>query len=307
MFNIRIINRFIIRRMLVLLLLINAGTVHAQLMHIGVLGSSSANGQGVPVDSSWRERLRKYYKETAFIDTLHRVAASTMCCYHGMPTGYVPPPNRPLPNISYNITRVLSRVPKPTHIIVNYPSNGYDTFSTAEVLHCLETIKNTANAEGVECFITSTQPREDPVYFGKYEKRLILKKLRDTIMQHFGPYAIDLWTELADPVTLKRKPQYALANDMLHLSPNGHYAVFNILLEKDILNISNIWNGSVDGSWLNPANWSRGVIPTTSQLVLIKAALHAPAISSNVQVKTLRCMSGSSLSVAPGGRLTISH
>jgi hypothetical protein len=299
--------KYLLSRLILFSSMLIVCQVNAQLMHIGVLGSSSANGQGVPVDSSWRERLRKYYKETTFIDTLHRVAASTMSCYHGMPTGYVPPPTRPLPNISYNITRVLTRYPKPTHIIVNYPSNGYDTFSTAEVLFCLETIKNAANAEGVQCFITSTQPREDPVYFGTYEKRLILKKLRDTIMQHFGPYAIDLWTELADPVTLKRKPQYALANDMLHLSSNGHYAVFNLLLEKDILNVTDTWIGRIDNNWQNPGNWSRNAVPFTNQLVLIKAAPHTPVISSYVQVKTVRCMSGSTLTIGSQGRLTISH
>jgi hypothetical protein len=274
---------------------------------LGVLGSSSANGTPyVPEDSAWRNLVKNYYRESGFIDTLHRIAASTMSCYHGMPTNYIPPPNRPLPNISYNITRLLTRTPQPTHIVVNYPSNGYDSMSTEEILFCLETIRNTANAQGVVCFIATTQPREDVNFFGSYEKRLILKKLRDTIMQHFGAYAIDLWTELADPVTLKRKPQYAYALDLLHLNSAGHRAVARIVQEKDIMNITNIWTGRISNAWEDPGNWSRGSLPTTSQLVVIKPGQYEVVINSDIHLKGLRA-EGGTLQLREGKRLDISN
>jgi hypothetical protein len=277
-----------------------------QFRRIGVLGSSSANGQNVPFDSAWAMQVKKYYKESGIIDTLHRVAASTMSCYHGMPTGYIPPPNRPLPNLSYNITRLLTRTPQPTHIVVNYPSNGYDSLSTEEVLFCLETIKNTANALGVVCFIATTQPREDPNYFNTYEKRLVLKKLRDTIMQHFGDYAIDFWTELADPITLKRKPEYAYTLDLLHLNSAGHTALAQIVEEKDIMNITNTWTGMADNVWENPANWSRGTPPTNGQLIVIKPGPNDPLINSNINLKSLR-LKGGSVIVKEGIRVQISN
>ncbi|RYY19902.1 MAG: hypothetical protein EOO04_21065, partial [Chitinophagaceae bacterium] len=109
-----------------------------QVRRIGVLGSSTANGQGVPFDSSWVQKMRFHYRERALIDTVHKIAASTLDCYSGMPTGYVPPPGRNSPNTSYNITRLMTRTPVPTTVIVNYPTTNFDTFSDQEILFCLD-------------------------------------------------------------------------------------------------------------------------------------------------------------------------
>jgi hypothetical protein len=270
----------------------------------GVQGSSSANGFGVPVDSAWAVRLKKYYKDAGIIDTLHRVSASTMSCYHGMPTGYTPPPNRPLPNISYNITRLMTRLPRPSHVIINYPSNGYDSFSTAEILYCLDSIKRKAEADGAICFISTTQPREDS-YYNTYEKRLILKKLRDTIMIHFAPHALDFWTVLTDPVTLKRKTVYALPTDLLHLNSAGHAALFEEVVKADIMNVVQTWTGTISNAWEDPANWNKGIVPGPLHIALIRAGTPPAVISSNVTIKRLELEPGADLQVNNGFQLHI--
>jgi hypothetical protein len=142
-------------------------------------------------------------------------------------------------------------------VIVNYPSNGYDSFSTEEILACFETIKSAANAAGALCYIASTQPREDYNHFWTIEKRQILKNLHETIMNHFGPFAIDFWTDLADPVTLKRKPQYALANDLIHINSAGHKVLFENVVEKNIfapIAVVPLHIGELEASWNKAAD-----------------------------------------------------
>src|SRR4030095_1980287 len=80
---------------------------------IAVIGSSSAFGYGVPIDSSWANRVKAYYKAAGIIDTLYNIAVSSTDCYTGMPTGYVPPAGRNLPDPLHNITKALSFIPKP--------------------------------------------------------------------------------------------------------------------------------------------------------------------------------------------------
>lgn len=204
----------------------------AQNDRIAVMGSSTAAGTGVPVDSAWRSRIKKHYQDLNIIDTLYNLAQSGADCYMGMPTGYVPPAGRPLPNPNINITRALSFVPKPTVVIVNFPSNGYDTYSYEEILFCLQTIKNTANAEGVDCYITSSQPRDD--FSPAARERL--KIVRDSIVNRFGDRAIDFHPFITDPNTLGILALYALG-DAIHLNSAGHALLAQKVLEKDIFGL----------------------------------------------------------------------
>lgn len=203
---------------------------YGQIGRLAVQGSSTANGFGIPEDSSFAGRLKKHYMALGRIDTLHKVAASSLTCYEGMPTGYVPPAGRPAPNVSYNITRVLSRTPKPTIVIVNYPSNGYDYMTVEEVVQCLKTIKNTAESQGVRCFITTTQPRDG---FSPTEREK-LRVIRDSIMVQFGDSAIDFWTPVVNPATNTIRTEYAYG-DGIHLNALGHKILFDQVVAKNLL------------------------------------------------------------------------
>lgn len=204
---------------------------YAQLDHLAVQGSSTAFGYGVPEDSSFTGRLKKYYKGLGLIDTLHRVATLSLTCYAGMPTSYVPPSGRPAPDPTFNIDRTLSRLPKPTILIVNYPSNGYDYMTTQEVLFCLQTIKQTAESQGVRCFVTTTHPRDG---FSTSEREK-LRVMRDSIMLRFGTSAIDFWTPLVNPATNTIKTEYSLG-DGVHINAAGHQVLFEQVVAKNVFN-----------------------------------------------------------------------
>lgn len=220
------------KKIILLLAVFAALNAESQVRRIGVLGSSSANGQGVPTDSAWAMKLKKYYLGLNLIDTLHRIAASTYDCYSGMPTGYIPPPGRNSPNISYNITRLMTRTPMPTTIIVSYPNTNYNIFSDQEILFCLDSIKKYANAMGAVCFIATTQPRDNYDDAG----RARLKYLNELIKNYFGYYAIDFFTPLNNPANNRLRPEYALG-DGVHINSRGHEVLFQQVLAKNIFNI----------------------------------------------------------------------
>ena len=205
------------------LLLGSAINGFSQNKRICVMGSSSAWGyftvdgtQLYPRDSAWAFKLKKHFKDLHVIDTLFNIAANSSSCYDGMPSSYIPPPGRNQPYIGFNITKAVCLLPKPDVIIVNYPTNQYDYLSKEEILFCLQTIKDSANAAGIRCFITTTQPRDN---FSVTERQK-LKELRDMILQRFGPYAIDFWTDVTVPVNMMN-PLFNLG-DNVHLNPAAH-------------------------------------------------------------------------------------
>ncbi|RYY63965.1 MAG: T9SS type A sorting domain-containing protein, partial [Chitinophagaceae bacterium] len=97
---------------------------------------------------------------------------------------------------------------------------------------CLQTIKDSANASGIRCFITTTQPRDN---FSESERQK-LKELRDLIIQRFGPYAIDFWTDVTVPVNLMN-PLYNLG-DKIHLTPTAHTLLKNRAVNANIFFIA---------------------------------------------------------------------
>jgi hypothetical protein len=204
----------------------------AQVRRLGVLGSSTANGQGVPFDSSWVQLAGAYYRSSGIIDTIHKVAASTYDCYSGMPTGYVPPTGRNPPNASYNITRLMTRTPRVSTVIVNYPTTNFNIFSDAEILFCLDSIRKYANLMGARCYIATTQPRDNFDSAG----RARLKNLNNTIRNYFGDSAIDFFTVLNNPANNKIRPEFALG-DGVHVNSKGHAMLFRQVLNKNIFNI----------------------------------------------------------------------
>lgn len=204
---------------------------------IAVIGSSSVVGyfppsSGYTKDSAWVYKLKKYYKDLGIIDTLFNLGQSSTDCFEGMPSSYVPPAgfNYRMPNPNINITKAINMVPKPDVIIVSYPSNNYDWISNEQVISCLQIIKDSANAKNISCYITSTQPRNT---FSPSE-RLKLKNLRNMIMDHFGQFAIDFFTNIAEEPTLNIKPEYNIG-DGIHLTPSGHTILKDRVLEKNIL------------------------------------------------------------------------
>ena len=196
------------------------------------MGSSTSYGyfpDGTSRDSSWTFKVNKYYKQAAIIDSIYNIAASGKDCYTGMPTSYIPPPGRNLPDPLYNISRVLNFSPKPDILIVNFPSNNYEWLSNEEILFCLRTIRDSAVANNIRCFVTTTQPRE----YSQFFEREKLKDLKSLIEAEFGVYSIDFWTDITLDPPIIIKPQFS-AGDGIHLNPAGHTMLANIVIQKNI-------------------------------------------------------------------------
>ncbi len=207
---------------------------------ICVIGSSTAWGYFrdpnppynplYPRDSAWTFKLSKYYQDLGLIDTLFNIASIGTDPYTGMPSSYTPPAQRNLPDGRYNITKAVNLVPKPDVIIINYPSNNFDWQTDQEILFCLQTIKDSANANGIQCYITTTQPRNT---FSTSERQK-LKYLRDIILNRFGQYAIDFFTDIVEEPSLNILPAYSLG-DGIHTNPEGQTVLEQKVLDKNIL------------------------------------------------------------------------
>ncbi|MCB1317814.1 MAG: SGNH/GDSL hydrolase family protein, partial [Leptospiraceae bacterium] len=123
---------------------------------IVVLGSSTAAGTGPSSpDSAWVNRFRKTVQEhdsTAYVVNL---AVGGFTTYNVMPTGFVPPANRPSPNPNNNITKALSY--HPTAIVINLPSNdAANNYTVAEQLANYDTLLAQVPAD-IPVWITTTQ------------------------------------------------------------------------------------------------------------------------------------------------------
>ncbi|HSC54178.1 MAG TPA: T9SS type A sorting domain-containing protein [Phnomibacter sp.] len=201
------------------------------LKRIGVIGSSTSAGYfggQTSLDSSYVNRLKKYYKQLNVIDTIYNIAQLSRTVYEGMPTGYIPPEGRPEPNPEVNITTMLNK--KPNVVIVNFPSNGYSSYSVEEVITALQVIYDTCVGRGVPCFITTTQPRED---FSPAEK-LRLFALKDSILNRFGNRAINFYDGMTTSDSLKILPEYNFG-DKVHYNPLGHERLFQKVVAANII------------------------------------------------------------------------
>jgi len=185
-------------------------------------------------DSSWVNRLNYYYVHSGVSMELHNLAVSGHNCYQGMPSWYTPPAGRDYPLVNENVTKAISF--NPEVVIVNYPSNNFNSYSISEILNCLQMMKDAANASGKTCYITTSQPRMDGS-FPDLTSRTKLKVIRDSIMQRFGNYAIDFFTDLADPVTYQILPAYSYG-DGIHCNDRGHALLFEKVKAKNIFGLS---------------------------------------------------------------------
>lgn len=208
--------------------LVFASPVSSQNLKLGILGSSTAEGVGASSkEKSWVGLLNAHYKgNLEIIDTTFNLAKGGKNPYYSMPTGYIPPSNRPSPNTDSNITRLINL--GADVIIVSFVSNQYDVFTTEEIKNTLFTIKNAANDAGIDCFVTTTQPRSS---FNSTNREK-LRKLKDSIIDWFGGKAIDFFTLVAAGDN-KILAQYDFGDD-IHLNDAGHELLYDQVIAKNI-------------------------------------------------------------------------
>ncbi|WP_250631599.1 fibronectin type III domain-containing protein [Rhodoflexus caldus] len=190
---------------------------------IVVLGSSTAAGFGVPPDSSWVRRLRKYLISLGKPYSLHNLAVNNYTTYHVLPTGSVPPEDRPEPDPQKNITAALAL--NPNIIIVHLPSNDLaNGYTTAETMANFALLKQQAEEAGALFFITTTQPRN----LG-FALRQELKNQATQIISTYGAFAIPIFDDLA-AADLTIKPEVDFG-DNVHVNETGQRLIYERVLQ----------------------------------------------------------------------------
>lgn len=88
------------------------------------------------------------------------------------------------------------------------------------------------------------------------------------------------------------------------LLPNNATFTFALKLTP----FTNVWNGSVNTLWSNPANWSRGVVPSSNDIVIVNGATYTNKPTLDVPFTvgtTLEFTNNPDFAIAPGGMLSI--
>jgi lysophospholipase L1-like esterase len=200
-------------------------TVTAQ-KKIVVMGSSTAAGAGAdPSFNAWAEKLASHFRKNTGdgLDTIiYNIALSGYTTYHEMPTGFVPPSNRPLPDANHNVNKALSYTPDV--VIINLPSNDIAAlFTKKEMMDNLRAMNTIIKASGARCFITTTQPRNDL----SDASRQFQRDLVDSINNNFGSFAIDFWSDLVTNDGLNRlRDEVRDPGSFYHINNLGHDFVF---------------------------------------------------------------------------------
>lgn len=188
---------------------------------IVILGSSTAAGAGAnPRDSAWVNRYRSYLQNINPNNEVINLGVGGFVTYRIMPTGFVPPANRPLPDTTKNISAALAL--NPDAIIVNLPSNDRQ-FPMAEQLNNFDSLFRHSNRHNVPIFICTTQPIQSS---GTYQAQV-----KDSILARFGGFSIDFWTTLAMP---NNEIFSIYAADAVHLNNLGHRILFQKAIQKNI-------------------------------------------------------------------------
>jgi hypothetical protein len=227
------------------------------------IGSSTTAGLVTSPDSSWVRRFSFYYKnQLGVLDTAFNLGVSGTTVYRGMPTSYTPPAGRPVPDPVRNVTRAVSlfsNLPTPADgvTIVNFPSNGYDTYSIAEIMTALQIIYDSATRNGNKCYITTTQPRSDG-NFGTSAVKRKMAVLKDSIIKRFGvAHTINFYDGMYNPADSSILPIYS-AGDNVHFNNAGHRELFERVRAKNIFDLPLVQyrsNVSPTGLWSDPASW----------------------------------------------------
>ncbi|WNJ19156.1 SGNH/GDSL hydrolase family protein [Pontibacter sp. G13] len=196
---------------------------------IVVLGSSTAAGSGPShPDSTWVNRYRKALTGQDTRLEVVNLARGGYTTFHILPTGSATPAGSGIVvDTLRNITKALEF--NPFAIVVNMPSNDAGRgYGPATQMANFRKMDSTAQANGIELFVCTTQPRN----FGNPTTIAIQTDTRDSIIAEFGARSIDFWTGFADSTD-----QLALAYDSgdgVHMNDAAHAILYQRVKDMEI-------------------------------------------------------------------------
>jgi hypothetical protein len=236
----------------------------SQVKRVIAIGSSTTAGNGATtIDSSWVRYLNRFYKcQLGIADSVYNLGVPGSDFYRAMPTGYLPPAFRPFPDTVHNISKgrfLLKDILNPADgvVIVNYPTNNYNTYSFADILNSLQLIYDSATSAGNRCFITTTQPRTDGVFNTSAVKRK-LADIKDSIINRFGTeHTLNFWDGMYNPADTSILDKFS-SGDMTHFNNAGHRELFDRVVAKNIFSLP-VWYSKSSGSLNELANWGSNI------------------------------------------------
>jgi lysophospholipase L1-like esterase len=212
-------------------LLVSASIVRAQSRKfvIAVIGSSTAEGVGAnPIDSSWVNRTKQYFKQLGESDTIYNIALGGQTSYDGMPTGFIPPSGRPAPDTATNVTKALSF--HPDIVLVSFPTNDAAAdYTITETMSNLRAIYKKIRAAGKVCYMTTSQPRSSVAVV----QQELLKRMRDSVLAEFRGNSLNFYNPIVATDSLSINPIYNF--DGTHVNDAGHRQLFQVVRQANIL------------------------------------------------------------------------
>lgn len=198
---------------------------------VGIIGSSTALGFNNSVDSSFVERLRNKWVAAGIIDSFINLANGGSDVGAGLPNGTTPLTGFSSPDPLRNVDALLQH-PGLKVAIINYPTNTYDQtiITPTMVAQELQIEYNYLIAHGVDCYVTTSQPRNGDFGQTAQDKLAVIK---DTILNRFGSHALNFYTGVTNPGLTTQIGQYAQA-DGIHLNDLGHERLYEIVQAKNI-------------------------------------------------------------------------
>ena len=196
-----------------------------------VMGSSTAAGTGASsYPNCWVAKTQAYYRQNSFDsqDTVViNIALGGQTTYNQLPNGLAAVPGRPYPpDTARNVNKALSF--NPDVIIINLPSNDIASgFSKEEFMANLRMMYSTIVNAGVKCYISTTQPRTLSDI-----QRQMQRSLVDSIINVFGYYSINFWTDIATPDNYI-KPEVSFG-DGIHVNDAGHNFLYLSVKNKAV-------------------------------------------------------------------------
>ncbi|WP_420455696.1 SGNH/GDSL hydrolase family protein [Rubrivirga sp.] len=206
-------------------------------IRVAVLGDSNSAGAGPSDrDDVWVNRLRRHLEATRPGSTVFNYAVNGYTTYNAVPTNRNPPPNRPPPDPSRNVSAALRT--GPDVIVIAMTSNDANRgYGVAEQLANYDAIVAAAGETPV--FVATTTPRNSfrQIDTVSVETRMGYQiAMRDSTLARWGRLAIDFWTPLATPDD-RLSPDYDVG-DGVHFNAEAHRLLFEAVVASALVSVA---------------------------------------------------------------------